>query len=140
MLQRHVLVAATPQSSKEIDQALRGLVHFEITNTWEDATSHLDAGRFDLVIVGYHFDELRPFRFIQYVKSDARHRNIPVLLIHALPFHLGAFDAKSVRDAYVALGAVDVISLQDLRRDHGHEMALKMFQDQVRSILGIESP
>ena len=131
-----VLLAATVDASKQVTAYLAGLVELETAHTFEKAAALLCSGeRPALVIVSYHFDELRPYRFIQHVKSDPQSANLPVLLIRALPLHLGTDDVKTMREVYTGIGVTDFVSLQDLERDQGHARAVEVFRQAVLAIL-----
>ena len=131
-----VLLAATVDASKQVTAYLAGLVELVTAHTFDKAVALLCSGeRPALVVVGYHFDELRPYRFIQHVKSDPQSADLPVLLIRALPLHLGTDNVETMRDAYTGIGVTDFVSLHDLERDHGHARAAEVFRQTVLTIL-----
>ncbi len=81
-----------------------------------------------------HFDELQPFRIIQAIKHEPNTRDLPLLLIRALPLHLSHPNTETLKVAHTALGVTDFLSLQDLAQEHGRDRAVEIFRNTVGSI------
>ena len=57
--------------------------------TWDDAVSRLEEKAADLIVICYAFDEMRPFRLLQYLRQGRRRAHLPTILVRALPVPLG---------------------------------------------------
>ncbi len=73
--------------------------------TYAHAVRCLRKSAFDAVIVGYHFDDMRPDRLLRYIRGEPSLRSKPVVLVRGLPFlHVG-LDDEELRVAYTEIGA-----------------------------------
>jgi PleD family two-component response regulator len=115
-----VLLAATAVGGKQLSIAIMGVVDLHLAHDYQMAISCLaEPVCPDLVIVSYHFDQLRPYRLVQQMKDDGQTSMIPILLVRALPLHLGTPNAAQLKDAYIALGVTDFIDVEDVERKRG---------------------
>lgn len=77
--------------------------------TWEHAERRLHETPPDAIIVGYHFDEMRPYRFVRHVREHDH--ETPVLVVRGLPLFNAPRDEDEVRRAYRLFGADDYVVL-----------------------------
>jgi hypothetical protein len=87
--------------------------------------------RADALLVGYHFDELRPYVLIRQVRENPRTARIPVFLVRLLPSHLDRTSGAELREAYRNLGVDEFLELSDLAREQGEEAALEALRKMV---------
>jgi PleD family two-component response regulator len=128
---RHsILIADVPASIRHLAAALKDGVVIIAAESWGEAVSAFHEEAPDAIVVSYHFDQLRPFRLIQYVRAQGGH--VPIILVRALALHLRAENEADIRDAYKELGVDEFVSLYDEEQRHGREAALKMFRQAVR--------
>ena len=97
-----LLIAASPGGAREIVAALRDQVQFVLVTTFEEASAALNASEFGLIVVGYYFDDAKPFRFIGQARS--LYAATPIWLVRALPLPLGESSETDIRRAYSNLG------------------------------------
>ena len=116
-----ILIAESAAGIRFAQTALRDQVEFVGAENFDAAVARFDAARPDLVVVGYHFDELRPFRFIRHVRSHGRPP--PIILISVLPYGLGATKEAELAAAYESLGVDEYINVFEEQRRHGAEAA-----------------
>ena len=77
--------------------------------TWEQAERRLHETPPDAIVVGYHFDEMRPYRFVRHVREHDH--ETPVLVVRGLPLLTPPRDEDEVRRAYRHFGADDYVAL-----------------------------
>ena len=109
----HVLVAAPPTGAQEVLASLSNDAHCDVAESFEHAARQLDRDKYDALVVGYYFDDARPFRIVTYARSRFAGA-VPVILMRALALPLGNKDESEIRAAYRELGADDFI---DFRHD-----------------------
>ena len=83
-----ILIAAPGPVIKELASVLADEAHIVGGQTFEDAVGRLHEFAPDLIIVCYVFDEVRPFRLLQYARN-VRPAHVPTILVRALPVPLG---------------------------------------------------
>lgn len=128
-----VLVAAVPNAARTIGRAL-GDLRYTTAHTFDQAVRQLGQEPPDLVLVGYHFDELMPFRLIHYIREESR-SSVPIVLVRTLPLLLGQTSAEQIRTAYKAFGVEEFVSLYDDQQLLGTEPSLQRFRDLVSTLL-----
>jgi hypothetical protein len=62
-------------------------------------------------VVGYHFDEMRPYRLVRHVRSMASGAGADILVVRALPLRQPPQEEEELRRAYVSIGADDYLTL-----------------------------
>jgi CheY-like chemotaxis protein len=65
--------------------------------TWDDAVSRLEEKEADLLVICYAFDEMRPFRLLQYLRQERPRAHLPTILVRALPVPLGKTQEEQIR-------------------------------------------
>lgn len=136
MDRRHpcVVVADLPLCLRAIKRLLQN--HFRVVEAseYEAAVHAIREEAPNLVIVGYHFDELRPYRLIQHIRKDLANPP-PILMVQALPVERGKTEDSDVREAYNTLGVRQFVALQDLFERHGDNEAPREFAKIIWSLL-----
>lgn len=118
-----ILVADTQKAVTDLQGLLKGtrieLLH---AHTFDDAVQIAREKTPHLFLVGYHFDEGRPYRLIQHLRSEHGNK-VPIILIRALPLPQPERDEAQIKDSYRSLGANDYLPLYDEARRDGWDSA-----------------
>lgn len=99
--------------------------------TWDDAVSRLEEKEADLLVICYAFDEMRPFRLLQYLRQERPRAHLPTILVRALPVPLGKTQEEQIRESYQNLGVDHFYNLYDEKLREGDEVALRHFREAV---------
>lgn len=99
--------------------------------TWDDAVSRLEEKDADLLVICYAFDEMRPFRLLQYLRQERASSHLPTILVRALPVPLGRTQEAQIRESYQNLGVDQFYNLYEEKLREGAEAALRHFRDAV---------
>ena len=99
--------------------------------TWDDAVSRLEEKEADLLVICYAFDEMRPFRLLQYLRQERPRAHLPTILVRALPVPLGKTQEEQIRESYQNLGVDHFYNLYDEKQREGAEVALRHFREAV---------
>jgi CheY-like chemotaxis protein len=99
--------------------------------TWDDAVSRLEEKEADLLVICYAFDEMRPFRLLQYLRQERPRAHLPTILVRALPVPLGKTQEEQIRESYRNLGVDHFYNLYDEKQREGDEAALRHFREAV---------
>jgi CheY-like chemotaxis protein len=99
--------------------------------TWDDAVSRLEEKDADLLVICYAFDEMRPFRLLQYLRQERPRAHLPTILVRALPVPLGKTPEEQIRESYQNLGVDQFYNLYDERQREGAEVAQRHFREAV---------
>jgi hypothetical protein len=132
-----ILVAGTGAAVRELQAAIGVEAALIPAHTLEQAVRSLHAHEPELLVVDYHFDELRPFRFIRYARDYLGARPVPILLIRALPAYLGATTEAQLCDAYRTLGVDAFCNLFDDAHREGRAAALERLRALLRGLLSV---
>lgn len=130
-----ILLAATPQSARRIVELIGSearLVHVEAV---EQAMQQAKAQDFDLAIVGYHFDSMRPWRLIQELRIDAKTARLPIVLVMALHVDIGKTSLDEIRTAYSGLGITGFVNLYEEETRAGQSAASQLLRDAISQSL-----
>ena len=130
-------MAETSRGAAEVRDLFADHLDFVTASTFEDAVQAFQARHPDLVIIGYHFDELRPYRFAEYVRSRRGATELPIVLVRILPSRMGRSTEEEVREAYRAIGVQDFFSIPDELHEHGRAAALARMRETVFDLLRI---
>jgi CheY-like chemotaxis protein len=71
--------------------------------TWHDALRLIEQMKPHVVVVGYHFDEMRADRLIQFLRDAPR--RIGIVVVRGLPAGATDFNEEAVAESYRQLGA-----------------------------------
>ena len=123
-----VLIAVNPRASGRMLRVLEGFA-VERAATVDEVSGALQRLRFDLVIVGSHFDRSHGIEAIEAVLAQAC--EVPLVCVHAAPFNTPLTEASvaAFRAAAMALGAdlfLDVLQFPD--DDAGNARARAMLE------------
>jgi len=105
-----ILLADTREALRQIRRLLGDSSTLFNAETWEEALTHMSERSFDLIIVGYHFDTMRPYRLIAYIAREVSNPP-PVVVVRGLPVHSFQQDDAQIALAYRGLGAAEYIPL-----------------------------
>jgi PleD family two-component response regulator len=130
-----ILIAAPADVIRELGRALGEEVEVIAAETWDQALSRLDEIIPALILVCYAFDEMRPFRLVNYVRLEWQRASVPTILIRALPVHLGTTEEDQIRQSYKTVGVDEFINLYDTRHHQGTQAAYERLRDSVFSRL-----
>lgn len=133
MARWRILVADTNRAMTELRGVLDGQ-EVEVFNavSYEKAVDVAKAWRPHLCVVGYHFDEARPYRLVTHLRAESWASDIPILIVRALPlFVVEKEDTDELRASYRSLGASDYLSFHAAMERHGKDAALRNFRDAV---------
>jgi PleD family two-component response regulator len=128
-----VLIAAPLDVVRELGAALGDGVKVVGATTFDDALACLK-DKPNVIVVCYVFDELRPYRLIQHVRSELEDVAIPIVLVRALPVRFGS-EESAVKDSYLAMGVNQFLNVWTETQRHGRPAALQQFSNCVFSFL-----
>lgn len=106
-----VLVAALPGTAAWIRGAIDRDAEVSVADRFDTALRAFAEQRPDAVIVGYHFDEARPYRLIQAIRAGDR--AVPLLMVRALPLGPGGSRDRQIRDSYAELGVNEYVVVDE---------------------------
>ena len=129
-----VLIADLPVVASALRQTLP-LDHVEVleAHTFDEATQVAERRHPRICIIGYHFNEMRPYRLVQHVRGMEWATGADILVIRALPLRLPASEEESLRKAYMSIGADDYLTLYN---DSDHRQQLDPLRLAVQKRLG----
>lgn len=125
-----ILVAAPMAVIGEVAAALSDDFSFIGAPTLDQALARLNAEEPDLIILCYAFDEMRPYRLLNYLQE--RRSKIPIVLVRALPVPLHGKEDE-IRSSYAMLGAGTFINLYEEIQSYGRTVALQRFLASLES-------
>jgi PleD family two-component response regulator len=107
-----VLVADIPEMDEKIRDCLPGH-DLTFVRTMYDAIRKLRHDGFRLIVIGLDFDESRMLELLQYVRSLASYKDVPVVCVHADQMNLSEAVMKNIDVAVKALGGIGFLNLAD---------------------------
>ncbi|HUQ73564.1 MAG TPA: hypothetical protein VM183_02475 [Burkholderiales bacterium] len=107
-----VLVANVPEMDEKISECLPGH-DLTFVRTMTEALRALRHDGFQLIAIGLDFDESRMLELLQYVRSLAAYKEVPVVCVHAEYLNLSEAVMKNIDVAVKALGGVAFLNLGD---------------------------
>ena len=99
-----VLLADSPQALPLVARLLGDEFAVTRASTWDEAVQSLQADQPQVAVVGYHFDDLRPYRLVQAIRAAGDGGRVPVVLVRALPVLPHHTDEKEIEESYRQLG------------------------------------
>jgi CheY-like chemotaxis protein len=105
-----VLAADVPEMDEKLRECLSG---HEITfvRTMYEAMRALRPDGFQLIVIDLEFDESRMLELLQYVRSLAAYKDVPVVCVHAENRNLSEAVMKNIDVAVKALGGMGFLNL-----------------------------
>ena len=107
-----VLVGNTPEMDDKIRDCLPGH-ELMFVRTMPEAVRALRHDGFQLIVIGLEFDESRMLELLQYVRTLAHYREVPVVCVHAEYLNLSEAAMKNIDVAVKALGGLGFLNLGD---------------------------
>jgi hypothetical protein len=138
-LQGRILLAVSAQALTRLQDILAGY-DTRWARTIGEARAALEAGHFDLAIVGSHFDESHTFDIVGLVRE--RDANTRIVCVRGRPFRpaLGRSTIKAFEAASEVLGASLVVDLLDYPDDEGGNRAVRALIDRQITSSSFSSP
>jgi PleD family two-component response regulator len=99
-----VLLADTPQALPLVARLLGDEFAISGASTWDEALRCLETNPPQVAVIGYHFDDLRPYRLVQAIREVGERDRVPVVLVRALPVLPDHADEKEIEESYRQLG------------------------------------
>ena len=129
-----ILVAAPATVFNKLRSVLADRADVISATEFDDAARRLRMGDIDLFVLCYVFDDVRPYRILNYMHEEHL-TSAKTILVRALPIPLRESE-REIEDAYRQLGVAEFVNLSDQERAHGHE-AVERFGDRLLSLLGV---
>ena len=129
-----VLIADLPVVASALRETMP-LDHVEVleAHTFDEATQLAERRHPRICIIGYHFDEMRPYRLVQHVRGMDWASGADILVIRALPLRQPASEEEALRKAYMSIGADDYLTLYS---DADHRQQLDPLRQAVQRRIG----
>lgn len=122
-----VLIADMKVGSSAVGRVFDGAARVVTAESNEEAERLFFATRPDAVLIGYHFDGLRPYRLIRSLRDSELGAHVPIVLVRALNLDLAVDSVHQVRSAYRQMGADDFICLLAEQQTRGSVEAALAF-------------
>lgn len=99
-----ILIAQSPISMARTVNAV-SCYQIETVSEFGEACQIANEKKFDLFLIGVHFDESRGIDFVNVIRTISKHQGIPIILIRFVPTLVGE-SLKLIADALVKVGAI----------------------------------
>jgi CheY-like chemotaxis protein len=114
---RRILLASARPAYTRLLAILSGY-ELEFVTTLLGAKAALKGNRFDMIMIGVHFDESRMFELVEHLRADGRYADLPVVCFRGILIadSQDSFAGESIEIACKALGAnsfFDLIAYPD---------------------------
>jgi len=129
-----ILVAAPATVFNKLRSVLADRADLISATDFEQAAQRLRSGGIDLLVLCYVFDDVRPYRILNYLHED-QVPSVKTILVRALPVPLRESE-REIEDAYQQLGVAEFVNLSDQERAHGHA-AVERLGERLLSLLGV---
>ncbi len=125
------LIAESERAINQLQSAL-GRTEMELLRapTFEQALALAREKKPHVCIVGYHFDEGRPYRLIHQLRGELG-EHVPILLIRALPLVTPDRDEQEINDSYRSIGANEYLPVYEYARNEGWPIAWERLAQEV---------
>lgn len=110
-LSAQVLIVDTPYAAPLVRKLLDTGFETTCATSWAEAVRSLEEKRPEIALLGYHFDETRPYRFIQHLRNDPLTKHIPVLLVRGTGVQQGPYVDEEIGESYKDLGANGYVAI-----------------------------
>ena len=107
-----VMIANVREMDEKVRDCLPGH-RLEFVRTMPEAVRALRHDGYQLIVIGLEFDEHRMLELLQYVRTLAHYREVPVVCVHAEYLHLSEAVMKNIDVAVKALGGLGFLNLGD---------------------------
>ena len=130
-----VLIAAPAVVVQTLGVALRDLgVEVYGCTTPAEGEEQLQR-RFDLILVCYVFDDVRPYHFIGRIRHESENVQTPIVLVRALPVPLGKSQEWEIATAYKSIGVDEFCNYSQILHENGSEQANDALRQCVSKVL-----
>ena len=135
MLRARVLVADTEQALPLVARLLGG-GDFELctASSWDEALRCIETLRPHIVIVGYHFEGMRAYRFVQQVRALENAAHLGLLLVRAAPVLAHSGNEKEMEESYRQLGVDEYMVLDKGARGEKFEETAERLRSAVTGL------
>jgi PleD family two-component response regulator len=129
-----VLLADTPQALPLVARLLGDEFVVNRASTWQEALRCLETGQPQIAVIGYHFDDLRPYRLVQAIRAADERGRVPVILVRALPVLPDHTDEKEIEESYRQLGVDTYLVLDKAARGDDFAEVSKRLRAAIRRL------
>ena len=127
-----ILIAAPALVCRKLESVLAKGANVLCAEKFDEAVQRLRGGNIDLLLLCYVFDDVRPYRLLNYLQEHGVAK-VTTLLVRALPVPLQESE-RQVEEAYQQLGVSRFVNLSDAEKREG-EIAVERFGDEVLRLL-----
>jgi len=129
-----VLLADTPQALPLVTRLLGDEFAVSLASTWDEALRSLQSDEPQVAIIGYHFDDVRPYRLLQTIRDEGDASRVAVILVRALPVLPHEADEKQIEESYRQLGVDAYLVLDKSARGQHFSEVSKRLRAAVRQL------
>jgi hypothetical protein len=123
-----VLIAAPSSVYAELEDLLQRDADVAGAATYGEAVYQLNSDAIDLLILCYVFDEVRPYRLLNYLQDAGK--RLPTVLVRAVAVPLRRKDSE-IEEAYASLGVDKFYNLTGESQRLGRDTAFERFRECV---------
>jgi CheY-like chemotaxis protein len=126
-MRKRILVADTPESDRRLSEVLKGH-ELAFARTLSEAQRALAQGKFDLIVIGVHFDDSRMFDLVRHVRGSG-HDDPPVACVRCQRFVSPALSIENLEVAAKASACNVFLDLTKYPDDaHGNAEVRKLLE------------
>ena len=111
-----VLIAEIPEAMAEIARCFPKAQKRCVT-TLDEATQALESARFELIVIGFHFNQARIFELLGQIRGLERCRGVPIVCVRLRPLPLSDDVRESIRNAVLVLGGTAFVDVSHVSAD-----------------------
>ena len=122
-----MLVADTEQALPLVSRLLGDDFELCTASDWDGAMRCIETQHPHVVIVGYHFEGMRAYRFVQQVRALENSQHLGLLLVRSVPVLTHSVNEKEIEESYRQLGIDEYLVLdKGARGEHFDETAERL--------------
>ncbi|MGE5639197.1 MAG: hypothetical protein ACM30H_03820 [Clostridia bacterium] len=126
-----ILIVSLPGNLDLVAPLFRGHANVQCAADHDTAVRLCAECHPDVVLVGYHFDHMRPYRVIHALRDDGCLRGGVFILFCMLPTEGIDLDGAKIREAYRGIGCEEFIDLRQEASENGAGAALATLRQRV---------
>lgn len=123
-----ILTAVAPDTEERVRRILTGHDVLFVQHL-DDARAALHADGIELILVGARFDESRMFDLLDYIRTEAQHKKIPIVAAIIAPTRMSAVTVEGLAHTTKIFGASVFINLNDFSDDDTQNARLRIIVD-----------